>query len=116
MDAQKDMVAAVARGSAAYGVQDSALFHLQGSSRFSFPGFLTWAWGYHAWEKCPAVGDLGSSSERENIKETTNSHSVFAQNIPCLPSLKPPESPLQESFRYFTPCLSEELCHFCLSS
>lgn len=62
-------------------------------------------WGYHIWEKCPATGDLvKGGSERENIKKPP-AHILYLLkiNIPCLPSLKPPESPLRESFDHLAP-------------
>lgn len=119
-DAREDLVAAVAQGSAACGAQrvphivsgevvDSAS---QGSSPL-------WAehghWGYHTWGKCPATGDLvEGGSEKENIKKPP-AHILYLLkiNTPCLPPLKPPESPLQKSFSHLAPCLLEEPCHFC---
>lgn len=45
----------------------------------------------------------------KTLRKPTHILYLLRINSPCLPSLKPPESPSQENFRHPSPCLSEEL-------
>lgn len=62
-------------------------------------------WGCHTGEKWPAVGDLvGEEVLRGKTSRKPPARILYLLKIdsPRLPSLKPPESPSQESFRHLS--------------